>query len=236
MPPPPHFTAELTPPAVKFTAEDILASVTQAASRLGQPDSDPAKAAPQTGLSEAAVDAERPKLVEPETAQVSNFELKKATAEMDLSQFAQTARQLVEQANVIESATRDPARPPVVAPPSVPIPQSAAKQRIADLLKGLEFGKDQEDEADMAPAAKIGEDVVDVDGAQIPPGERISTLASELKPNREGVSRNWLGTGSHSVEAVQSAATAPPIDVQPVSTGQPTTPEVVPSGHQRHVH
>jgi|GEM_PF-675986 len=187
--------------------------------------------AAQAQTHEPAVDAEQPKTVEPEKAQVSNFELKKATAEMDLSQFAQTARQLVEQANVIESATRDPGKEapketpkPAPAPPSVPIPPNAAKQRIADLLKGLEFGKDDSD--DLEPTtAKKGEDMVDVD---IQP-EKSSSLASGLKPNREAVSRNWLGaSSSHAIEA--DAAELAPIDVSPLSPlgSTPAAPQMTP--------
>lgn len=55
-------------------------------------------------------------------------ELKRATADMDLSQFAETARQLVQQANEIESSMKEKAQP---------------KQRIADILKGLEFADDE---------------------------------------------------------------------------------------------
>jgi hypothetical protein len=227
--------AQPAPQAVKLTAEDILASVSQETTRRS-PAEALAKAVMQASFGETSVDAETPKTVEPEIAQVSNFELKKATAEMDLSQFAQTARQLVEQANVIESATRDPARdvtrdaykPAVGAPPSVPIPPSAAKQRIADILKGLEFGKGQDDSDDLEPgpspaAAKAGEDLVDVDAAPIPLGEKSNSLANELKPNREGMSRNWLGTGSHGMQEASSAAAAsqlPPIDVGPEAKPQ----------------
>jgi hypothetical protein len=221
--------AESAPQAVKLTAEDILASVSQEASR-NTPSSGLAQAIAQARMNNDAVDAERPKMVEPETAQVSNFELKKATAEMDLSQFAQTARQLVEQANVIESATRDPAKdaaPPAAAPPSVPIPASAAKQRIADLLKGLEFGKGNDDsddlEASPAPAAaRTGEDLVDVDVTKSPASEKSSSLANDLKPNRESVSRNWLGTGNHAAqEATPSPGQLPAIDVTPAAKSQP---------------
>ncbi|MBI5174994.1 MAG: hypothetical protein HY986_19055 [Candidatus Melainabacteria bacterium] len=49
-------------------------------------------------------------------AAVAGFELKRATADMDLSEFAETARQLVQQANEIESATREPGKPPVQTP------------------------------------------------------------------------------------------------------------------------
>lgn len=52
----------------------------------------------------------------PETANVGQYELKKATADMDLSEFAETAKQLLQQANEIESATREPGKEPVVTP------------------------------------------------------------------------------------------------------------------------
>ncbi|MBS1993867.1 MAG: hypothetical protein JSS83_25295, partial [Cyanobacteria bacterium SZAS LIN-3] len=212
-------SAPPAPPAVKITAQDILESVSKEAG----------KASPAAALADSEpVDAERPKVVEPEKAQVSNFELKKATAEMDLSQFAQTARQLVEQANVIESVTRDPAKeapkeapkPTVPAPPPVPIPANAAKQRIADLLKGLEFGKDQKDSDDLEPPAPTpsGEDTVDVESA---PAAKPSTLAGGLRPNRESVSRNWLGGGSNNQAAADDAEMAP-IDVAPLSPSAPT--------------
>ncbi len=145
---------------------------------------------------------------------------------MDLSQFAQTARQLVEQANVIESATRDPAREAAKAyapagAPTPPVPSSAAKQRIADLLKGLEFGKGEGDSDDLeAPAqaaARAAEEPVDVEAAR---GEKSSSLAADLKPNRESVSRNWLGTGSHAQQEQPQPAQLPPIDVA-VTKGMP---------------
>ncbi len=56
-------SAAAAPPAVKFSAEEILASVREQANRASAP--------------EAAVDAEMPKMAEPE-AQVSNFESEKS--------------------------------------------------------------------------------------------------------------------------------------------------------------
>ncbi len=81
----------------------------------------PAETAPVINLAEvididqsqtatAALPAENP------SAAVAGFELKRATADMDLSEFAETARQLVQQANEIESATREPGKPPVQTP------------------------------------------------------------------------------------------------------------------------
>lgn len=90
---------------VRVTAEDILRSVSQ---EVGV-DLDLGQAPPASAP-------------EPELARINNYELKKATAEMDLSQFAETARQLVQQANQIETATRQDATPA----PSMPEPAAFA--------------------------------------------------------------------------------------------------------------
>ena len=127
-------TPEAAPAPALMTAEDILNSVSAEASRQA-PESFQAmeaielssEAQPQAAATMATTE---PVAAAPQVAMVNNFELKKATAEMDLSQFAETARQLVEQANQIETATRDPNTVSAANP----------KQRISDILKGLEFG------------------------------------------------------------------------------------------------
>lgn len=121
------------PAPALMTAEDILNSVSAEASRQA-PESFQAMEAIELSSDQPQASAPmattEPIAAAPQVAMVNNFELKKATAEMDLSQFAETARQLVEQANQIETATRDPNTVSAANP----------KQRISDILKGLEFG------------------------------------------------------------------------------------------------
>jgi hypothetical protein len=111
-------------PEIKFTAEDIIASYGTT--------HDEEEATDVVAISQPSL----PTITEPETTIISSFELKKATAEMDLSQFAQTARQLVQQANQIESATRIEA--------STATENSAPVQKISDLIKDLEFATKNE--------------------------------------------------------------------------------------------
>lgn len=132
-------TPEAAPGPALMTAEDILNSVSAEASRQA-PESFQAMEAielssdqPQASATTATTE---PVAAAPQVAMVNNFELKKATAEMDLSQFAETARQLVEQANQIETATRDPNTASAANP----------KQRISDILKGLEFGANDDND------------------------------------------------------------------------------------------
>lgn len=134
-----------TPTPALMTAEDILNSVSAEASRQA-PESFQAMEAielsPDEPQAPATMATTEPVAAAPQVAMVNNFELKKATAEMDLSQFAETARQLVEQANQIETATRDPNTVSTANP----------KQRISDILKGLEFGaSDDNDELEPTP-------------------------------------------------------------------------------------
>jgi hypothetical protein len=128
-------------PVTKVSAEEILSSVSaevdKQTSAFQEMEAIPAAAedAPEPVMSgdNSSIDVESVPVVSeseaaPETP--NNFELKKATAEMDLSMFAETARQLVQKANQIETATRDPN---VVS-------GANPKQKISDILKGLEFG------------------------------------------------------------------------------------------------
>lgn len=86
-----------------------------------QAEAPPVDAAPTINLAEV-IDVDQSQTAtaalpaENTNAAVAGFELKRATADMDLSEFAETARQLVQQANEIESATREPGKPPVQTP------------------------------------------------------------------------------------------------------------------------
>ncbi len=142
------------PVAAKLTAEDPAAF--QAMEPI-VPDEVPAEAATQSA---------------PDVAVVNNFELKKATAAMDLSQFAETARQLVQQANEIETATRDPNVTST----------SNTKPKISDILKGLEFGGDDKED-ELEPSEP---EVTDVTSTPVMAETNSSfSSKSEVSENRD---------------------------------------------------
>lgn len=161
-------TPEAAPAPALMTAEDILNSVSAEANRQA-PESFQAmeaielssEAQPQAAATMATTE---PVAASPQVALVNNFELKKATAEMDLSQFAETARQLVEQANQIETATRDPNTVSAANP----------KQRISDILKGLEFGaSDDNDVLEPTPV-----EITDVVSTPVNQSQYVTTADS----------------------------------------------------------
>lgn len=160
-----------TAPAPMLTAEEILSSVSAEANKHPEAFQEMEAIELTTDVtSEPAFDAPQPAAAvapTPEVAMVNNFELKKATAEMDLSQFAETARQLVEQANQIETATRDPNSANSTNP----------KQRISDILKGLEFGGSDDNDF-LEPAAV---EVTDVASTPVNQSSEASRLMESLE-------------------------------------------------------
>ncbi len=176
----------------RVTAEEILSSVSAEANK--NPDAfqemEPIPLYDPSGESQPQS--------APEVALVNNFELKKATAAMDLSQFAETARQLVQQANEIETATRDP---------NV-VTTSNPKPKIADILKGLEFGGDKDDE--LEPTAPEVTDVVSTPvQAEAPPP--VPEYRSEPSPFASEAARlmESLHSGSGLNEGLNIAGSAP---------------------------
>ncbi|MFA7336553.1 MAG: hypothetical protein WC028_07180 [Candidatus Obscuribacterales bacterium] len=201
-------TPATTAPSPALTAEEILNSVSAEASKQ-TPDAFQAMEAielstdvisePVESVSNAASQTAAPEL-----AMVNNFELKKATAEMDLSQFAETARQLVEQANQIETATRDPNSVSAANP----------KQRISDILKGLEFGATDDNDV-LEP---IGSEITDVVSSPVSQSHFVSTAepansqASLLMESLEaGALGAGLGLGQGNVQ--QPLATEPAVKI-----------------------
>jgi hypothetical protein len=179
-------TQATTAAPAALTAEEILNSVSAEASRQ-TPDAFQAMEAIELSTdvtSEPAAVVTPIVSAPPEVAMVNNFELKKATAEMDLSQFAETARQLVEQANQIETATRDPNTASAANP----------KQRISDILKGLEFGATDDNDV-LEPSAAQITDVVSTPVSQshyVPTPEPANSEASRLM---ESLEAGTLGAG-----------------------------------------
>lgn len=198
-------TPATTAPSPALTAEEILNSVSAEASRQ-TPEAFQAMEAIELSTDvtsepvESAANAAS-QTAAPELAMVNNFELKKATAEMDLSQFAETARQLVEQANQIETATRDPHSASAANP----------KQRISDILKGLEFGA-TDDNDELEPT---GSDITDVVSTPVSPSHFVSTTepansqASLLMESLEaGALGAGLGLGQGNVQQPQATEAA----------------------------
>jgi hypothetical protein len=191
-----------TAPAPMLTAEEILSSVSAEANKHPEAFQEMEAIELATDVSsEPAFDISQPATVAaptPEVAMVNNFELKKATAEMDLSQFAETARQLVEQANQIETATRDPNSANSTNP----------KQRISDILKGLEFGGS--DDNDFLEPAAI--EVTDVASTPVNQSSEASRLMESLEAGSSLTSERQAATPVAEANVEKSAPTAAEIE------------------------
>lgn len=105
----------------------------------------------------------------PETASVGQYELKKATADMDLSEFAETAKQLLQQANEIESATREPGKEPVVTP----------KLKIE--TQALEAAENMEAAANLQSEEKIDEAEILEEASQESPFARPKSMLEQME-------------------------------------------------------
>ncbi|MDQ5965845.1 MAG: hypothetical protein QG625_2000 [Cyanobacteriota bacterium erpe_2018_sw_39hr_WHONDRS-SW48-000098_B_bin.30] len=141
------------------------------------------------------VQEEAPQVVEKPHSVLDSFELKRATADMDLSEFAETARQLVQQANEIETATREPGKAGAITP----------KQKITDLLKGLE-------ESEATPIAQI-EEITDVTSEPVieerSPFARPEPTAAEIDHNDalNEMVQNLRSDPTRSGDTIQSVTT-----------------------------
>lgn len=211
---------------VAVTAEDILKSVSMEAERLSKELEVPQTIEPVSALGDLDLDLdniikasvelsqsaelnqpyietasepvpqEPSAVVEKPPSVLDSFELKRATADMDLSEFAETARQLVQQANEIESATREPGKAAAVTP----------KQKITDLLKGLE-------ESEAMPIAQI-EEITDVTSEPVmqerSPFARPEPTAAELDHNDalNEMVQNLRADPTRSGDTIQSVTTS----------------------------
>ncbi len=194
-----------------MTAEDILNSVSAEASRQA-PESFQAMEAIELSSDivqpqeSAPMTTAEPVTAAPQVAMVNNFELKKATAEMDLSQFAETARQLVEQANQIETATRDPNT----------ISAANPKQRISDILKGLEFGANDDNDV-LEPTPVEITDVVStpvIQSQYVTTTDSINSEASRLMESLEAGSGLIDIQHTTAPPAVQSKTALTPAEIE----------------------
>ena len=193
----PNNAPAATPPAAPLlTAEDILNSVTAEATKQAPGSFQEMEAIELTTdvTSEPVNVAEAP----PQVALVNNFELKKATAEMDLSQFAETARQLVVQANQIETATREPVSASTANP----------KQRISDILKGLEFGGADDNDFLAAP------EVTDVPSVLVNQTEQVKAAEGADSEAARLMESLVAGNLNENLSAAVSANVPSPADAE----------------------